>query len=140
MQLEFGNAASLDTNGTGWFIGFSEWAKANVPGVPELRHMPRELRSHTLAMKWMSHAPGEPRGSVAPISEGRTISMLVSATGPFRLRFCPHEDFARGGVVEHVLARHGDFSIWGEGVYHDWIAEGASTILTLRWIPESRGR
>ncbi|EKV00424.1 hypothetical protein Lepto7375DRAFT_2538 [Leptolyngbya sp. PCC 7375] len=25
MDIEFGNLDNLDTNGTGWFIGFSDW-------------------------------------------------------------------------------------------------------------------
>jgi len=32
VDVEFGNAGDIDTNGTGWFIGFSEWAKG-VPGL-----------------------------------------------------------------------------------------------------------
>ncbi len=32
MDLEFGNAGSIDTRGTGWFVGFSDWTRAAKGG------------------------------------------------------------------------------------------------------------
>ena len=36
-DVESGNAGDLDTNGTGWFIAWSDWAKSSGTN---LRHMP----------------------------------------------------------------------------------------------------
>lgn len=137
MHIEFNNASALDTKGTGWFVGFSEWAKANEPGVFDLRYLPREMRSHSLCMKWMAHPKGDPRGGSKPPSEGRTLSILVSESGRFRLQFCEHPEFAVGQVVEYALDRHGQFVVWGEGLYHRWFVDADCTILTLRWVPEA---
>jgi hypothetical protein len=136
MDIEFNNVCDLDTGGSGWFIGFSEWAKSKLSGASDLRYMPEFKRCHTLCMKWMRHPARDPRGLEKPLSTGRTLSLLVSDTGQFRLEFSTREDFSNGEVVHHTLRRHGDFAIWGERVYHRWFAEQESTILTLRWIPE----
>ena len=133
MQIEFGNAGDVDTGGTGWFVGFSPWARNTTAGV-DLRYLPQDRLSHTLCMKWMTHAAGDPRGVAKPISEGRTLSVLVSTSGLFRLQFSDNDRF-ESNVVEHVLCRHGDFSVWGAGVFHRYVVDDTSTILTLRWIP-----
>jgi hypothetical protein len=136
MDIEFGNAAQLDTNDTGWFIGFSEWTKANLQSTTSLRYMPQAQRAHTLSMKWMQHPAHDPRGIVKPASTGRTVSILVSELGGFRLEFSQHPDFPEDLFVRYILRRHGDFVIWGGNLYHRWFADADSTILTLRWVPE----
>lgn len=135
MDIEFGNAGALNTNGTGWFIGFSDWAKANVAGVTDLRFVAKNSLAHTIHMKWMVHPVNDPRGIAKPPSDGRTISILVSEAGKFRLEFSAHSNFPVGQVVQHTLQAHGDFVIWGENIYHRWLVDETCTILTLRWIP-----
>ncbi|TFW09641.1 hypothetical protein E4K72_05010 [Oxalobacteraceae bacterium OM1] len=134
MDIEFGDAAQLDTRGTGWFVGYSDWVR---DASPTLRYMPHRTRAQTLCMKWMQHETGDPNGTGKPRSEGRTMSILVSERGRFRLQFSRHEHFPPGDTVEHVLERHGHFCAWGEGIFHRWYADEACTLLTLRWIPES---
>jgi hypothetical protein len=136
MDIEFNNAADLDTKGTGWFIGFSDWTKANVPGISNLRYMSQEQRSHTLCVKWMLHPAHDPRGGAKPISTGRSISILVSESGHFRVEFSKNPEFPPSDIVCHTLKRHGDFVAWGENLYHRWSANESSIILTLRWVPE----
>lgn len=136
MDIEFNNVGSLDTGGSGWFVGFSEWARSKLAGTADLRYMPELERCHTLCMKWMRHPAHDPRGAAKPPSAGRTLSLLVSKSGRFRLEFSAQEDFSQGEVVRHTLRRHGDFVIWGENVYHRWFVEQECTILTLRWTPE----
>lgn len=136
MDIEFGHLGSLDTRGTGWFLGYSEWVRDVAGGGSPLRYMPRELRSHTLTMKWMEHVAGDPGGVGKPVSEGRTISILVGMPGRFRLQFSRHADFPRHDTVEHVLEKTGHFSVWGEGIHHRYAVDADCTILTLRWIPE----
>ncbi len=136
MDIEFNNAGDLDTSGTGWFIGFSEWAKTRLQSVPDLRYMPQEHRSHALCVKWMRHPTHDPRGAAKPPSKGRSISILVSESGAFRLEFSEHRDFPPEQTVRHTLRRHGDFVAWGENLYHRWFADEKCTILTLRWTPE----
>jgi hypothetical protein len=133
MDIEFNNIDRLDTGGTGWFVGFGEWATSAPSG---LRYMPEHQRCHALCVKWMRHPANDPRGLAKPPSKGRTLSVLVSDTGHFRLEFSAREDFAEGAVVRHTLRRQGDFVIWGESIYHRWFVEQQSTILTLRWAPE----
>jgi hypothetical protein len=135
VDIEFGNAGALDTNGTGWFIGFSDWARANVPGMTDLRFMPKNSLAHTLHVKWTAHPANDPRGAAKPPSEGRTISILVSERGTFRLEFSPAGDFQAREVVRHTLQNHGDFVIWGENIHHRWFVDEACTVLTLRWVP-----
>lgn len=136
MDIESGHLGSLGTQGTGWFLGYGDWVGESAGRGSRLRHMPRELRSHTLCMKWMDHAAGDPRGVGKPLSEGRTLSILVGMPGRFRLQFSRHPDFPPHRTVEHVLERTGDFSIWGEGIHHRYAVDADCTILTLRWIPE----
>jgi len=137
MDIEFNNAASLDTNNTGWFVGFSEWAKAGIPDHADLRHMGQEVRSHTLCIKWKFHPAGDLLGAAKPPSEGRSLSILVSEQGRFRLQFSENGNFPQMRTIEHVLQKHGDFVVWGENLHHRWFVDEACTILTLRWVPET---
>lgn len=133
MDIEFNDAGRLDTQGTGWFIGYGDWIHESSP---LLRYMPPRLRAQTLSMKWMQHRKGDPDGGDKPPSEGRTVSLLVSEHGRFRLQFSNQPDFPKHATIEHVLEKHGHFSAWGEGIYHRWFVDEDCTLLTLRWIPE----
>ncbi len=132
LPLEFGNAGAVDTEGTGWFVGFSDWSKLSPH---DLRHMPAGQSSTGLCVKWLAHAAGDPDGQEKPISTGRTISILVSARGEFRLDFSSDPAFPVGGTVTHSLRREGDYAIWGPGIYHRAFGVEASTILSIRWEP-----
>lgn len=128
-NVEFGNASALDTSGTGWFVGFSDWTK-KPPA--HLRHVPVEELAAGLCVKWFSHPAGNPNGESKPLSEGRTMSILVSATSEFRIEFSATDDFAPD-ILAHTLRRHGDFVIWGPGVFHRAFGIQPASILTVRW-------
>ena len=130
MDLLVGNAGDADTQGTGWFIGFSDWAR--VPGS-DLLHVPKERALNGLCVKWFDHPDGHDSGSGKPASEGRTVSLLVSEGSRFRIEFCAAADFRTSAVETVVLQRHGDFAAWGAGLFHRWHCERRSTVLTLRW-------
>lgn len=133
-QIEFGNAHAVDTHGTGWFIGFSDWARS---GGADLRHMPADMASTGLCVKWFMHAAGDPNGQDKPLSTGRTISMLAGPASEFRLAFCATPDFETSATKVHTLRAPGDFVIWGAGLYHRaWGLQPAS-ILTIRWEPQA---
>lgn len=136
MDIEFNNIANLDTNGTGWFVGFGDWIRDSFPDTPDLRYMPQEQRSHSLCVKWMRHPVNDPRGGAKPPSAGRTLSILVSPRGRFTLEFSQEQDFPEGRSVRHTLRNHGDFVIWGAGLHHRWFVDAECTILTLRWVPD----
>ena len=136
MDVEFGNARELLTNDTGWFVGFSDWAKTGAAERSELRFMPAPQHVHTLCVKWMFHPVGDDRGVAKPPSEGRTLSILVSERGLFRIQFSEQFDFPTAGTTEFRLERHGDFVVWGERLHHRWFVDDDCTILTIRWIPE----
>ena len=137
MDIEVGNAAALNTNGTGWFIGFSDWTRGD-PASANLRYMPKDLLAHTLHMKWMSHPANDDRGTHKPPSEGRTISILVSERGAFRIEFSSDNSFNEEETVKVSLSKHGDFVSWGEDLNHRWFTDEQCTIVTLRWIPVDR--
>lgn len=137
MDIEFGNAGKLDTHGTGWFIGFSQWTQSGNAEAANLRYIPKGSLAHTLHAKWMVHPAGDDRGSQKPPSEGRTISILVSERGVFRIQFAPNQHFGASETVEYTLNAHGDFIIWGENIHHRWFVDEECTILSLRWTPVS---
>ena len=130
LPVEFGNAGDVDTHGTGWFIGFSDWTRHPDP---MLRHVPAGADTRGLCVKWFAHPAGHPAGEAKPVSEGRTMSMLVGAPGEFRIEFCALPGFDDGAVQSHTLRRNGDFAIWGAGVWHRAFGVLPTTILTIRW-------
>jgi hypothetical protein len=135
LDVEFGNAGDLDTHGSGWFIAWSDWAKSSGTN---LRHMPIDVPSTGLCVKWYLHEPGHPNGEEKPLSEGRTISILVGEPGEFRLDFCRTLDYAPGATRTTLLRRTGDFAIWGPGLYHRAFGIRRACILTIRWQPQPR--
>ena len=132
LPVEFGNAGSVATAGTGWFIGFSDWTKSKPH---DLRHMPRDVLSSNLCLKWYVHPAGDPNGQDKPLSSGRTVSMLVSEQSRFQLDFSADPSFAADATTTYWLRRAGDYVIWGAGLYHRAFGREPATILTVRWEP-----
>jgi hypothetical protein len=130
MDIDTGNAHDVDTGGTGWFIGFSPWTQGSVR---DFRHVPKDQPVTGLCVKWYHHEPGHESGG-KPVSEGRTMSILVTGDSHFELDFCESPDFA-GNVRTVVFKREGDFAVWGEGLYHRWRCIKRATIGTVRWTP-----
>jgi hypothetical protein len=133
LDVEFGNAGAVDTHGTGWFVGFSEWSKSTGS---HLRHMPTELASSGLCVKWFMHDAGDPDGSLKPVSEGRTMSILVGSPSEFRIDFSLSASFDPGETMSCVLKKPGDFAIWGHGIFHRAFGILPACMLTLRWLPK----
>ena len=131
-HVEFGNAGEVDTRGTGWFVGFSDWTQGGTSG---LRHVPADETSTGLCVKWFSHPAGNPDGESKPLSDGRTMSVLVSPASEFRIEFSFAADFAPEATLVHTLRRHGDFVIWGPGLFHRAFGVQPASILTVRWSP-----
>lgn len=130
--LEIGNVGALDTRGTGWWIGFSDWTR---DGAADLRHMPAGTAASGVSAKWYDHPAGHPNGEAKPLSEGRSVSLLVGDAGAFRLDFSPDPAYPPGRTFTRVLRRRGDFAAWGAGLYHRAFGLRDSSILTLRWMP-----
>ncbi|HEY8123281.1 MAG TPA: cupin domain-containing protein [Myxococcota bacterium] len=105
-----GNVAEASAATRGWFVGHF------MPGDVN------PLRSEAVEMKWFTHAKGETRPEWAPGSPVKTLNLLLR--GRFVLRF-PDE--------EVVLAREGDFVLFGPGVPHSFRSEEESLVLTVRW-------
>lgn len=135
LPIESGNAGSLDTNQTGWMIGFSGWSQREPHN---LRHLPFETLSQGLCVKWFSHSAGDPNGEEKPVSTGRTISILVSESSHFRIEFSDEPTFPPARTQVHTLQRMGDFVIWGSGLHHRAFGLRPATILTIRWEPQNR--
>jgi len=130
MEIERGNVETINTNGTGWIVGFGPWLENSL-----LRQMSELSPARRVGVKWMCHhTTDDPaRGKNKPVSKGRTISILVSQEGGIRLEFW--SDNNDESPMTCVLKEHGDYVIWGEGIYHQWSVEADSTVLTVRWIP-----
>lgn len=131
MDIEAGNAGDLDTGDSGWFVGYGPWTRSGAL----LRFMPPEQTAQGIQIKWMVHPAGDPRGEAKPPSRGRTLSLLVSPAGRFRLEFAPDGRFRASERITHILRRPGDFVIWGADIHHRWTVEAACTVLTIRWTP-----
>ncbi|HSV36565.1 MAG TPA: hypothetical protein VLI46_13465 [Ramlibacter sp.] len=134
LDIDTGNAHDLDTHGTGWLVGFGPWT---VPSASGLRHVPRDQPVAGLCVKWYEHPVGHDSGNDKPVSEGRTISLLVSAEASFRIEFSRTPGFEPEGLRSIVLRREGDYVAWGAGLYHRWHCERRSTIVTVRWNPSA---
>lgn len=133
MDIEFGNVNELDTNSTGWFVGFGDWISSDSSGDLNLRSIPPGVSLSDLCVKWMVHRVGDDKGFDKPISVGRTVSILVSDSGGFHLDFSKEENFLLDGTKNYSLKNHGDFVIWGADLFHRYRADVDSTILTIRW-------
>lgn len=132
MDVEFGNVAHLNTEETGWIIGFSDWTKTESDSA-NLRHVPLNSNLSNVCVKWSHHLVGNDGLQNKPISTGRTISILVSETGGFRISFSHSPNFNDVEDKDNLLEKHGDFVMWGDGIYHKAMTEKDSTILTIRW-------
>lgn len=109
-RILIGNAGVDGAARRGWLVGHF----AGELGAPN--------RSDAVEVKWGVHPAGERRATAAVNATATTLSVLVR--GRFRLRFPDR-------VV--VLEREGDYALWPPGVAHDWQAEQASIVLTVRW-------
>jgi hypothetical protein len=132
MNLLTGNARSAETQGTGWFIGFSPWT---LLSGSDLLHIPQDQPLQGLCIKWYEHPTGHESGDSKPVSGGRTVSILLNADARFQIEFCRAADFRNEEVESVVLANPGDFVAWGPGLFHRWRCVSRSTVLTVRWNP-----
>lgn len=133
MNYVVGNAGEVDTGGTGWFIGFSDWTRYS-----DLLHVPKDQGVTGLCVKWYDHPSGQESGE-KPVSEGRTVSILVTGDSAFSIDFSGSPLFEPEGVETVVLQRRGDFVAWGEGLFHRWRSLTPATVLTVRWLPDDGG-
>lgn len=104
-----GNAADDASLQRGWLLGHF------VEGDQDLR------RTTDLEVKWGVH-PADERRREWTTGESRS-TMLMLIEGRFRLEL---------STGTHVLAKRGDYVVWGPGVDHTWHAEETSVVLTVR--------
>jgi len=104
-----GNAADDSDERRGWFIG-------------HFMHDGSVQQSREVEVKWGRHPAGEQRDSWHGEEARTTVLLLIE--GRFRIDL---------SVATHVLARPGDYAMWGPGIGHSWQAEADSIVLTIRW-------
>jgi hypothetical protein len=75
-----------------------------------------------LEVKWGVHPAGESRKGW--VTDEKRSTMILLVRGRFRL------NLSVGAVV---LAREGDYVIWGPGIDHTWEAEEDAIVITVRW-------
>jgi hypothetical protein len=105
---------------------------ANQDGVPTrgwlIGHFVDDpiRRTEQVEVKWAHDPAGDARSDWVRGEQRTTFCMLIS--GRFRLHL------AQGGrEASAILARQGDYALWGPGVDHRWAAEEDSVVLTVRW-------
>jgi hypothetical protein len=113
----FGNAADASKDTRGWFLGHF------MPGADN------PLRSDDVELKWFTHPKGDTRAEWAPGNPVRTLNVLVR--GKFALLFPDREV---------VLAKEGDFVLFGPGVPHSFRSDEESLVLTVRWPSATAGK
>jgi quercetin dioxygenase-like cupin family protein len=111
----FGNAASDQVRGTGWFVG--QFVAAELG----LRHQTG------VELKWGFHPDGEKR--VHPWAQGHGTTIAILIRGALRVEF--HSDTASPQSI--MMEREGDYVIYGPEVVHSWEAVGDTLVLTVRF-------
>jgi hypothetical protein len=110
----FGNAATDQVRGSGWFIG------QFVPPELGLRHQT------DVEVKWGLHPDGDKRSHPWANENGTTISVLIRGT----LRV----EFHTGDAPQLVtLAKEGDYLVYGPEVVHSWEAIGETLVVSIRF-------
>jgi quercetin dioxygenase-like cupin family protein len=83
--------------------------------------------SKDVEVKWGIHPLGDKRAQWAADNDRTTMVLLIE--GRFRV------DLTQGGAM---LARSGDYLVWGHGTGHSWEALAPSVVITVRW-PSASG-
>lgn len=106
-----GNAYQDGSQHRGWLVGHF------MEGVP--------AQTEDVEIKWYTHPAGQQRPEWVRGETATTLCLLI--TGRFRL------SLSNGSEETVVLAKQGDYALWGPGVDHLWTAEEESVVLTVRW-------
>jgi hypothetical protein len=112
-KWHFGNAAVDGAERRGWVVG-AFMQSGDVRLSPDVE------------IKWGVHPRGERREAWFEDETRTTVLILIS--GRFQI------DLSVGSAV---LARQGDYAVWGPGIGHSWRAEEDSVVVTIRWPADS---
>jgi hypothetical protein len=127
MKFSSGNAVADGAPFHSWFVGnLKSWTE---PGLAATQPDFGLRASSTVEMKWGTHRAGERRTKWAACSDKMTMSLLVR--GKFLLRF--RSPGNRPEIIEQLLAREGDYAIWGTETEHTWVVVEDAVIFTVRW-------
>lgn len=105
-----GNAAEDGDKNRGWLLGHFIDPAEGVRSTKDVE------------VKWGVHPAGEQRANWTTDDRRTTLVLLIA--GRFRV------ELTEGPII---LARQGDYLMWGPGIDHTWYAEENSTVLTVRW-------
>lgn len=105
-----GNAADDGASNRGWILGHFIEPTESVKSTKDLE------------VKWGVHPAGQQRPEWTVDDQRTTLVLLVE--GHFRI------DLTGGSAI---LARCGDYVVWGPGTNHSWQAEEDSIVITVRW-------
>jgi hypothetical protein len=106
----YGNAAEDTKDDRGWILGHF------IDPPDDVRH------SKDVEVKWGIHPAGEKRAEWT--SDDRRTTLLLLVEGQFRI------DLTEGS---RILAKQGDYALWGPGIDHSWEALANSVVITVRW-------
>ncbi|GGS28275.1 signal peptidase I [Actinokineospora fastidiosa] len=105
-----GNATEDTTETRGWLVGHFIDPAQGVRSTGDVE------------VKWAHHPAGDKRPEWTSDDQRTTLVLLVE--GNFRV------DLTEGSKV---LARQGDYIMWGPGIDHSWEALADSVVVTVRW-------
>lgn len=103
-----------------------EWLVGHFKAPDDIRH------DADAEVKVSRHQPGDERPNGWATGEQRRTYFMLVAGGPFEVTL--RRAGETGGKTE-VLAKLGDYLVWGPGTDHVWRAVGASQVATFRWLP-----
>jgi hypothetical protein len=107
----YGNAANDTQDNRGWLVG--HFIDAATGGVRS---------DGRVEVKWGIHPAGDKRPEWT--ADDQRTTLLISVSGEFRI------DLSEGS---QVLARQGDYAMWGPGIDHSWEAITDAIVITVRW-------
>lgn len=105
-----GNAAEDGRETRGWLLGHFIDPAQGVRSTKDVE------------VKWGIHPAGDRRPEWTSDDQRTTLLLLVE--GNFRV------DLTEGSAI---LARQGDYAVWGPGIDHSWEALADSVVITVRW-------
>ena len=105
-----GNAAEDGRGNRGWLLGHFIDPAEGVRSTKDVE------------VKWGVHPAGDKRAGWT--SDDRRTTLVILVQGQFRI------DLTEGSVM---LARQGDYAMWGPGIDHSWEAISDAVVITVRW-------
>jgi len=114
LLIETGNLnkkVSKSPRSRGWFIGRF---------IKDLSL----FKDSDLEVKWANHKKGENLNKIRATKKSKTLAILIN--GKIKMSFPDQKK-------DFILSKQGDFTFWGEKIFHCTEVLEDSTVLVIRW-------